>query len=458
MKGVLGRIIAIVGSIACAHVVSASAMPEATANYRAVDVQHPLHARFDALASHDIDAAIKHRRHIHQQPELSNREFNTSAYVASQLRALGLEIRTPIGKTGVVALLRGARPGPTVALRAELDALPYTEEVDLPFKSTVRSKDGKGNMVGVMHACGHDAHMAMLLSVAAILSQMKNDLPGSVMFIFQPGEEGPPPGEKDGALQLIDAGVLGGSPSPEVIFGVHVLTQFETGQIGYRPGIFLAGTDEIDFTVHGRQAHADTPWEGVDAIVVGSQIVLGLQTITSRQIDLTEAPFVLSVMEIHGGHYAAVADSVTMTMLADWYGHDQRQNVIDRVTRTATNIALASGATADVQVVPEDYIASLWNDPKLVARMLPALKRIGGNQLVEIGPLPFNDDFAFYAEKIPGLDVVVGARGPGQEFIPNHSPKFQIDESSILVGVRTLGYLTLDYLLGAEGAASIVGR
>ena len=428
-----------------------SPMPQSTGAFQAVDAQNPFHARLDALAARVMEAAIKDRRYIHQHPELSNREFQTTAYIAARLRALGLEVRTPIGKTGAVAVLRGARPGPTVALRAELDALPYTEEVELPFKSTVHAKDPNGKTVGVMHACGHDAHMAMLLGIASIFMQMRDQLPGTIVFIFQPGEEGPPPGEKDGALQLIEAGVLSGEPRPEVIFGAHLLTQFETGQIGYRAGAQQAGSDEIDITVHGRQANVDTPWTGVDAIVVGSQIVLGLQTIASRQVDLMKSPAVLSVMEINGGHYQAIADSLTMTMALDWYDRDLRQDILDRIRRTAENIALGSGATAEVTVVPEGYVPSIYNDPKLLARMLPTLKRVAApDHLIELPLLPFPDDFAFYQEKIPGLFVILGARAAGDGFIPNHSPKFHIDESSILVGVRTLGHLTVDYMLGAQ--------
>jgi amidohydrolase len=349
--------------------------------------------------------------------------------------------------------LRGAKPGPTVALRAELDALPYTEEVDLPFKSTVRAKSPNGETVGVMHACGHDAHMAMLLGVASIFMQMKDQLPGTIVFIFQPGEEGPPPGEQDGALQLISAGVLSGEPRPEVIFGAHLLTQLETDQIGYRAGAQQAGSDEIDITVRGRQANVDTPWSGVDAIVVGSQIVLALQTIVRRQVDFTKSPVVLSISDIQGGHYQALADSLRMTVVLDWYDRDLRQDIIDRVRRTAENIALASGATAEAKVVPEEYVPSIYNDPRLVQRMRPTLRRLAGDaHLIDIGLLPFPDDFAFYQEKIPGLFVVLGARAAGDEFIPNHSPKFHIDESSMLVGVRTLAHLTLDYMLGAQPA------
>ena len=428
-----------------------SALPQAKAAFYPVDDRNPLHARLDDLASQGFSTVITDRRYFHRHPELSNREFETSAYVAERARRLGLEVRTPIGRTGVVAVLRGAKPGPTVALRAELDALPYTEEADVPYKSTVRVNSAKGDTVGVMHACGHDAHVAMLLGIASVFMRIRDQLPGTVVFIFQPGEEGPPPGERDGALQLIDAGVLSGEPRPEVIFGAHLLTQLETGRIGYRAGAQQAGSDEIDIAVHGHQSNADTPWEGVDAIVVGSQIVLGLQTIASRQVDLMKSPIVLSVTEIQGGHFNAIADSLRMTVALDWYDREVRQDAIDRLGRTAENIARASGATAEVKVVPEMYVPSIYNDPKLVARMLPTLKRVAGtDQLVEIRPMPFADDFAFYQEKIPGFFVVLGARAAGDEFIANHSPKFRIDESSMLIGIRTLAHLTLDYMLGAQ--------
>jgi amidohydrolase len=428
-----------------------SELPQSTVPYHPVADGNRLHERLDTLASQGLARAITDRRHIHQHPELSNREFQTSAYIAARLRTLGLDVRTPIGKTGVVAVLRGGQPGPTVALRAELDALPYKEEVDLPFKSTVQAKDPSGEMVGVMHACGHDAHMAMLLGIASVFTQMKDQLPGTIVFIFQPGEEGPPPGEKDGALQLIDAGVLSGDPRPEVIFGAHLLTQLETGQIGYRSGAQQAGSDEVDITVHGRQSITDTPWDGVDAIVVGSQIVLGLQTIVSRQVDYTKSPIVLSIQDIRGGHFGAIADSLTMSVALDWYDRDLRQDAIDRIKRTAENIALASGATADARVVPEMYNPSIYNDPRLAARMRPTLLRVAGaDHLIEIWRLPYADDFAMYQEKIPGLFVIIGARAHGDEYFPNHSPKFHIDESSILVGERALAHLTLDYMLGAQ--------
>jgi amidohydrolase len=430
-----------------------SALPQSTAVFRAVDDGNPLHARLDAVASRGIDTVIKDRRYIHQHPELSNREFETSAYIAARARALGLEVRTPIGRTGVVAVLRGAKPGPTVALRAELDALPYTEVVDLPFKSTVRATNPRGETVGVMHACGHDAHMAMLLGVAAAFMQIRDQLPGTIVFIFQPGEEGPPPGEVDGALQLINAGVLSGDPRPEVIFGAHFNTQLETGQIGYRVGDLLAGSDEIDITVHGRQVVAERPWDGVDAIVVGSQIVLGLQTIASRQLDITRAPAVLSVTEMHGGQYDSIAESLRMIVVLVWYGRDVRSDMINRVKRTAANIASSAGATADANVVEEWYVPSVYNDPNLTARMRPTLERVAGkNHLLELAPQTYSDDFAFYEEKIPGLFVLLGARAPGDEFFPNHSPRFHIDESGILMGVRTLAHLTLDYMLGAQVA------
>jgi amidohydrolase len=292
--------------------------------------------------------------------------------------------------------------------------------------------------------------MAMLLGVARIFIQMKDQLPGSVVFIFQPGEEGAPPGEEDGAVQMIREGALSRDPKPEVIFGVHVVTLFETGQVTYHAGGAEAGSDQVNISVHGRQANAVTPWAGVDAIVVASQVVLGLQTIVSRETELTKTPVVLSVMEIHGGAFLTVPESVQMTVLVQTFDPKTRLDVIARIKRTAENIAASAGATADAAVVPEMYSPAVYNDPKLVARMLPTLRRVAGDRLLEIPPQPFGDDFSFFQEKVPGFLLLIGARKSGDEFIPNHSPKFKLDEASFEIGVRTLANLSVDYMLGGR--------
>jgi amidohydrolase len=317
--------------------------------------------------------------------------------------------------------------------------------VDVPFKSTV---------AGAMHECGHDAHIAMVLGVAAILAQMKDQLPGSVKFVFQPGEEGPPPGETDGAVALIEEGVLTKEPRTDVIFGLHVLPQLETGQIGYRSGSLMGSDDLLDIVVRGRQTTGETPWTGVDPIVVAAQIVLGLQAITSRQMDIVKAPVVLTVEKIAGGERnETVPDHVDMSVMLRAFDPQMRADAKARVRRTAENIAAAAGATADVREVAEMAMPGVYNDPTLTARMLPTLARVAGNRgLVQVPVQPFADDFSFYTEKVPGLFVLMGIRKPGatlDEYPPNHSPRFRIDETGYELGVRTLANLVVDYMLGA---------
>jgi amidohydrolase len=405
----------------------------------------PLHGRIDQLTRQVIPQVIANRHYIHQHPELSNREFQTGKYIAGKLRELGLEVWAPAAKTGVVGVLRGGKPGPGVALRAELDALVGTEQVDAPFKSTVP---------GVMHECGHDAHMAMVLGVAAVLAQMQDQLPGTVKFIFQPGEEGPPPGETDGAVALIQEGTLTKEPKTDVIFGLHVIPQLETGQIGYRSGGLMGSDDLFDMVVRGRQTDGETPWTGVDPIVVAAQIVLGLQTITSRQMDIVKAPVVVTVEKLVGGERnETVPDHVDMSVMLRAFDPRMRDDAKVRIRRTAQNIAAAAGATVDVVEAPEMATPGVYNDPSLTARMLPTLMRVVGDRgLVQLPVQPFADDFSFYTEKVPGLFVLMGIRKPGatlDEYAPNHSPHFKIDETSYELGVRTLANLVVDYMLGA---------
>ncbi len=408
-----------------------------------------LHRGIDRLADQVEPHVIANRRYIHQHPELSNRETETAAYIAEHLRALGIEVHTGIAKTGVVGVLRGGKAGPVVALRSELDALPNTEEVDLPFKSTVRTTyDGKE--VGVMHACGHDAHMGILLGVAEVLSQLKSQLHGTVKFIFQPAEEGAPAGEEGGAALMVKEGVLDQDPKPEAIFGLHVLTQFEVGTVAYRAGGIMAATDDLKIVVHGRSTHGALPWNGIDPITAASQIVMGLQTIVSRQTDLTKAPLVLTIGRIEGGlRFNIIPDSVTMYGTVRTLDPLARTDVEQRIKRTAEDIAAASGATAEVRMGQEVSYPVTFNDPALTARMLPTLSRIAGkDHLLECPPQTIAEDFSFYQQKIPGVFVFVGVRKPGasmDEYAPNHSPRFKIDESGLKLGVRLLANLTVDY-------------
>src|SRR6185295_15226913 len=308
-----------------------------------------LAAEVDRRSAQVAGKVLAWRRDIHQHPELSNRETRTADLVANHLRSLGLEVRTGVAHTGVVGVLRGGKPGPVVALRADMDALPVTEEVDVPFASKVRTTyDGKE--VGVMHACGHDAHVAVLLGVAQVLSRLKADLPGTIEFLFQPAEEGPPAGEEGGARLMIKEGAFR-DPKPEVIFGLHVTPNFEVGQIGWRTGGMLAGADGLRIVVHGRQTHAAYPWRGVDPIVVASQIVLGLQTIASRQIDITEAPALITIGKIDGGvRENIIPDDVVMLGTIRYLGPGMEKDIQDRIKRTATSIAESAGAKAEVTI------------------------------------------------------------------------------------------------------------
>ncbi len=404
----------------------------------------------DKLADVVEPHVIANRRYVHEHPELSNREVETAKYVAKHLRELGLDVQTGVAKTGVVAVLRGGRPGPVVALRSELDALPVVEPVGLAFASKVRTTyDGKN--VGVMHACGHDAHMGILLGAAEVLTKMKAELPGTVKFIFQPAEEGPPPGEKGGAEVMVQEGVLSASPKPDVIFGLHVLTKFEVGTIAYRAGGLMASADDFKIVVHGRQTHGALPWEGIDPIVAAAQIVLGLQTITSRQMELTRAPVVVTVGKIEGGvRNNIVPDDVTMKGTIRTLDPEMRKDVQARVRRTAEDIAAASGASAEIVIGEETAYPVTYNDPALTARMLPTLQRVaGGEHVIETTPQTVSEDFSFFQQQIPGLFVFLGVRKPGasaDEYAANHSPRFKVDEDGLELGVRTLVNLTFDYM------------
>jgi amidohydrolase len=407
-----------------------------------------LHQEIDRLAAEVEPAVIADRRHFHQNPELSNREVETGKYVAAHLQALGIEVQTGVAHTGVVGVIRGGKPGPVVALRADMDALPVTEEVDVPFASKVRTTyDGKE--VGVMHACGHDAHTAILLGVATVLSKLRADLPGTVKLIFQPSEEGAPAGEEGGARLMVKEGVLTQGPQPGAIFGLHVTPIFEVGQIGWRTGGMLAGADGIRIIVHGRQTHAAYPWKGVDPIVVASQIVLGLQTIASRQIDITNAPALLTIGKFDGGvRENIIPDDVRMLGTFRYLDPDMRKDIHERVKRTAENIAQSAGATAEVTL--EERVALTFNDAALTARMLPSLKRTAGDaNVLEAKPSLGGEDFSYYQQKIPGTFIWLGIRTPGANpdlFAANHSPRFRIDESALKLGVRALARLAVDWL------------
>jgi amidohydrolase len=402
-----------------------------------------------ASAARTLDAkVIEWRRDFHQHPELSNRETRTADVVAKRLRSYGLEVKTGIALTGVTALLRGAQPGPRIALRADMDALPVVESGDLPFKSRATTSY-RGETVGVMHACGHDAHTAILLGVAEILSGLRSQLRGEVLFVFQPAEEGAPDGEKGGASRMLAEGVFEGA-KPDAVFGLHVVSSLPTGVIGYRSGPMMAASDRFTINVVGRQTHGSKPWAGVDPIVASAQIITGLQNIVSRQIDITQIPTVISVGAIKGGIRSnIIPDSVEMLGTIRTFDPVLRKDVLVRMERTAKSIASASGATATLTVA-EDGNPVLVNDPALTERMLPSLERVVGKKNVrEISLQTTAEDFSFYGRRAPALFFWVGVTPQGRDPTTaafNHSPLFYIDEPGMAVGMRALLAVAVDYL------------
>jgi len=408
-----------------------------------------LHQRIDAAADAILPKVVAWRRDFHEHPELSNRELETSKKIAAHLSALGLEVRAGIAKTGVVGILRGGKPGPVVALRSDMDALPVVEETGLPFASTAKA-EYNGREVGVMHACGHDFHMSMLMGAASVLAGMKADLPGTVVFIFQPAEEGAPAGEEGGADVMVREGVLD-DPKVDAIFGLHVFPK-ALGTIEYRPRGIMAASDTFSITVHGRQTHGAMPAAGIDPIVVASQIVLGLQTIVSRQIDLTTAPAVVTVGTFDGGtRFNIIPDTVTMTGTIRTFDEGMQKQIHARIRRTAENIAAAAGATAEVTIDIGNPVT--WNDPDLAQKMAPSLQRVAGARFNPNGqPTTTAEDFAWYQKKVPGLFFFLGTAPAGANLstvAPNHSPRFNPDESALVTGVRALASVAVDFLAGA---------
>lgn len=388
------------------------------------------------------------RRHLHQHPELSNREAATAEYVAKMLRSFGLEPRTGVAKYGVTAVLRGAISGPTIALRADMDGLPVTEESGLPFASAQKT-DYDGRQVGVMHACGHDTHMAMLLATAKVLSGMTDRLRGSVVFIFQPAEESVPPGERPaGAERMVQEGVLE-KPKVDAIFGLHVFANMPSGHVAWRSGAIMAAADAFEITVRGRQTHGATPWAGVDPIVIASQIVISLQTIVSRQIDITAQPAIVTVGQFESGvRNNIIPDAARLVGTIRTFDAAMRDDIHARVQRTAGSVAEAGGATAEVRI-DRGYPVTV-NDAALTERMLPTLRTVLGDRLFEAPKITGAEDFSYYQQRVPGLFLLLGITPPDQvgKAPQNHSPRFLVDEPALLTGVRTLVHLVLGYGAG----------
>lgn len=406
-----------------------------------------------------VDArVIEWRRDIHQYPELSNREVRTAAKVADHLRGLGIEVETGVAHTGVVGLIRGGRPGPVVALRADMDALPVTERVDLPFASKETATYG-GQTVGVMHACGHDTHVAMLMGAAEVLAGLRDELPGTVKLLFQPAEEGAPEGEEGGAELMVAEGVLR-DPDVDVVFGLHIAADREVGTIWTRPGGLMASADDFRIVVHGKQTHGSRPWSGVDPIVASALIVNGLQTIVSRQMELTENAAVVTVGSIHGGVRSnIIPERVEMVGTVRAFDEGMRERIHQAVRRTATSIAESMGATAEVTIPLSTAYPVTSNDPDLLSRMMPTLEAAAGAGNVHLAnAITGAEDFSFFAREVPGLFFFLGGRPPGvapEDAAPHHTPDFFIDEAGMVLGVRALVRLTLDYLAQeAERAGS----
>jgi amidohydrolase len=403
--------------------------------------------QIDAAAAAIEARVIEWRRDLHAHPELGNREFRTAGIVEAHLRAIGLdEVRTGVAHTGVVGLLKGAFPGPVVALRADMDGLPVTEEVDVPFASKVRTR-WNGEDVGVMHACGHDCHVAILMGVAEILAGLRAQLHGTVKFIFQPAEEMPPEGEEGGAKLMIAEGALQ-NPAPDAIFGLHVTSRLPVGIVGYRAGPTMASSDRFRITVHGKQTHGAAPWLGVDPIVTAAQVVLGLQTIVSRGVDITREPAVVTVGMIKGGvRENIIPDSVEMRGTVRTFDEEMRDDIHERVTTLAE--AIARGSRAGCKVCIQKNYPVTVNDPALTAAMLPTLQRVAGaDRLLHVPKVTGAEDFSFYQQVVPGLFFFVGVTPPGVDPAKahsNHSPRFFADERAFVVGVRALAQLTCDY-------------
>jgi amidohydrolase len=390
---------------------------------------------------------IELRHHFHQNPELSNREFKTAEKIAEQLKSLGLEVQTGVAKTGVVAILKGGQPGPVIGLRADIDALPVTERVDIPWASKATTTYN-GMETGVMHACGHDTHISMLLGVAEVLSKMKADLKGTVKFVFQPAEEGAPIGEEGGAQLMVKEGVMK-NPNIEVMFGCHINAQTNVGTITYKPGGTMAAADQFIIKVKGKQSHGSTPWTSVDPIVTSSMIIQGLQTIISRQTELTKEAAVISVGMIRGGiRNNIIPEEVELVGTIRTLDTDMQKIIHEKIRHTATTIASSQGATADVNIIVGYPVT--YNDPDLTARAVKWMQNAAGAENVSLRKaMTGAEDFSFYAKEVPGVFFFVGGAPAGTDAAnaaPHHTPDFFIDDAAMLTGMKALINCTLGYM------------
>jgi amidohydrolase len=408
-------------------------------------------AKLDQQAKEIEAKVIEWRRDFHQNPELGNREYKTGVKIAEHLKSLGIKVQYPVAKTGVVGILEGGKPGPVIALRADMDALPVTERNSLPFASKAKTTFN-GQETGVMHACGHDAHVSIMMAVAEILAKNKSELKGTVKFLFQPSEEGPPSGEEGGASLMIKEGVLE-NPKVDVVFGLHMLSLLPTGQLGYRSEGIMAAVDGLKIKVMGLGAHGATPWDSKDPIMIGTQIISGLQTIVSRQTDLTKAPAVITIGSFHSGNRGNIIPEVAeMQGTIRSFDVAMQKTLHQKIKLTAEKIAESAGAKAEVEIEIGSPVT--YNDPKLTAMMAPSLQRtVGISNAIVVAPTTLAEDFSFFQEKVPGLFFFVGAY-PSEMKLANppvhHTADFMMDEKSFVTGVKAMLNLTVDYMFAPK--------
>jgi len=407
-------------------------------------------AQVEAAITQVLPRMVAWRRDLHEHPELSYEEVRTARIVAQHLRSLRLEVRTGVAQTGVVGILRGARPGPVIALRADMDALPVTEEGDLPFRSRARGVY-QGQQVGIMHACGHDTHVAILMAAASVLAARREEIAGTVIFVFQPSEEGAPPGGLGGARRML-AEDLFGDLEPEAIFGMHAWP-VRAGAVVINAGPAMAGSDRLEITVTGSQTHGAQPHRGVDPIVVSSQIINALQTIPSRQMDAVRSPVIVTIGSIHGGvRYNIIPDRVEMEGTIRYLNPETREEIYTRIRRTVTDIAEASGATAEVRIL--ENAVPVVNPPEMVARARSAAARaLGEENVLTDAPVMPAEDFAYFQREVPGVFFFYGVNAPGvspEEAAPNHNPRFYVHEPAMETGLRAMLAVALDRVGGAS--------
>ncbi|APD84998.1 amidohydrolase [Alteromonas marina] len=403
----------------------------------------------DELADKVEPDVIKWRHHFHEFPELSNREFKTAEYVANYLKSLGLDVQTGVAKTGVVAILDSGNPGPVVALRADMDGLPVKEQNDLSYRST-QVGEYNGKEVPVMHACGHDTHMAMLMGAAKILTDMKGELKGKVKFIFQPAEEGAPAGEKGGAEVMVAEGVLK-NPDVDAIFGLHINANTDVGKVRYNAGGTMAAVDPFKIVIHGKQAHGAYPWKSVDPVVTAAQMIMSIQTIVSRELKLIDDAAVVSIGSIHGGNRSnIIPNEVEMVGTIRTLNKAAREHIYESLPRKVKAIAESMGAEAEL-TLPLDYSYPItYNDPELTQAMLPTMQRTAGAENTLLSkPVTGAEDFSFFQEQVPGLYVWVGGKPldvSEKDSPAHHTPEFYVDDAGMKLGVKLLTNFTLDYM------------